>query len=81
MEKKLSRIRDFKGAVVIVVLASIVLVEASFEMEKTNYLYCTILFSVVFTKYLFIDPLLAKIDQLQQDFYELKSKQPADQPE
>jgi hypothetical protein len=60
MEKKLSRIRDFKGAIVILVLASIVLVEASFEMEKTHYLYFTILFSVVFTKISIFRPTISK---------------------
>lgn len=74
IENKLSRIKSWKVTKFLLILTGLMLVAAYFSSYNAIIIYFGILFTIEFVKYLFVEPLLGKIELLEEDIQKLKEK-------
>ena len=74
IENKISIIKKSKFTFFMMILSGLMLVASYFDIEKTLSIYFIVIFLISFIKFYFVEPLLGKIELLEEDIKLLKDK-------
>lgn len=75
VQKKINKIKGFRFTGILLILTAVVVLITLLDKEN-NFIHIsmTIAFTILFTKYYFIDPLLGKIEMLENDVKRISQK-------